>query len=89
MYACPHCGGPGISVLRKLCLGSGGRVTCRSCGKKLSVPWWAWLASLPLVVGLLATHSFARDLNGFLLHMGGGLIFSLILNILFVPVIRR
>ncbi|MGE0713074.1 MAG: hypothetical protein AB7N76_35145 [Planctomycetota bacterium] len=36
---CPRCGGPGITLLRKLSLGPALPATCASCGGKVGVPW--------------------------------------------------
>lgn len=52
---CPHCGRPGISILRKMCLGPALPATCKMCGKKVGVPYTALLALIPFVAAILAT----------------------------------
>jgi hypothetical protein len=54
MHACPHCGGPGITTLRRNSLGPAFPATCRSCGRKIGVPWSSMLAMLPFLLGILA-----------------------------------
>ena len=51
MLRCPHCDGPGISTARKLYLGPAIPATCRTCGRKIGVPYGrSLLAMLPLFV---------------------------------------
>ena len=52
---CPHCGKPAISVMRKMWLGPAGRATCKACGKKVSVPYMAMLAVLPVVPAIFGS----------------------------------
>ena len=41
MLTCPHCGKPGISAMRKMYLGPAVPATCKTCGKKVGVPYIA------------------------------------------------
>jgi hypothetical protein len=52
---CPHCGKPGISVFRKLCLGPAMPATCKVCGKKVGVPYSSMLVVAPFIVAIVAT----------------------------------
>jgi hypothetical protein len=47
LLPCPHCNQPCISQLRKSALGPATTATCRSCGKKVSVPWSTVWMMLP------------------------------------------
>jgi len=62
MLRCPHCDGPGISTARKLYLGPAIPATCRTCGRKIGVPYGrSLLAMLPLFVAtvpFVALHSW-------------------------------
>jgi predicted RNA-binding Zn-ribbon protein involved in translation (DUF1610 family) len=51
-FDCPHCGKPGISVVRKLCLGPALPANCTSCGKKVGVPNKSMLVLVPLGVAI-------------------------------------
>ena len=53
---CPHCGKPGISVMRKICLGPAWAATCRACGKKVGVPYKAMvLAAIPAFAAIVVS----------------------------------
>ena len=54
MYRCPHCGQPGISWLRKMCLGPPIPATCKACGRKVGVPYTAMVALVPLLIAIAA-----------------------------------
>jgi hypothetical protein len=54
---CPHCGKPGISFMRKMCLGPAVPATCKACGKKVGVPYIAaTLAIVPFIVAIIASY---------------------------------
>jgi hypothetical protein len=53
--SCPHCGKPGISILRRMCLGPAVPATCNACGKKVGVPYTTMLAVIPFVAAILAS----------------------------------
>lgn len=42
-FPCPHCGQPGVSVVRKLALGPALPATCTACRGKVGVPWSSML----------------------------------------------
>ena len=52
---CSHCEKPGISVMRKVCLGPGVPATCKACGEKVGVPYSALLATIPFVGAILGS----------------------------------
>ena len=53
---CPQCGKPGISILRKLCLGPLMPATCKACGRKVGVPYIAMLALTPFYATIIASQ---------------------------------
>ena len=52
---CPHCGKPGLSILRKMCLGPAVPAKCKVCGKKVGVPYTTMLAIIPFIAAILAS----------------------------------
>jgi hypothetical protein len=62
MHSCPHCGGPGITQTRKLSLGPAVPATCRSCGRKIGVPWSGMLTMVPCFAGAQAAMFFRTPL---------------------------
>jgi prepilin signal peptidase PulO-like enzyme (type II secretory pathway) len=88
MYRCPHCSQPGISAMRKMSLGPAVPATCRSCGKRVGVPYTAMLAGIPF----LAAIAVAASLNTWPLRIvvvvTGFLIMSAV-HMLWVPLERR
>lgn len=62
-HNCPHCGEPGISALRKCCLGPAFPAKCRECGKKVGVPYWSILTILPMIFGFtVGPHLFEESI---------------------------
>lgn len=57
MYACPHCGGPGISVWRKLRLGPRGAAKCNTCGRAIGIGWFAMLALIPFIAAITFAYT--------------------------------
>lgn len=58
MLRCPHCGGPGISTWRKIYLGPTFPANCRTCGRKIGVPYVrSLLGLLPILVASVAIVS--------------------------------
>lgn len=53
MYKCPHCGKPGISIWRKLCLGPLFPTTCKECGKEVGVPYSSVLLVIPFIIAMV------------------------------------
>ena len=54
MHKCPHCGQDCMSSLQKLFVSPANSVSCRSCGKGVSILWRHALALLlPAAIGLL------------------------------------
>ena len=54
MYACPHCGKPGISLFRRAFLGPAIPATCVTCGRKSGVPLGkSMMALLPFIMAII------------------------------------
>ena len=51
---CPHCGKPGIPILRKMTLGPAATARCEACGMKVGVPYTSVLSIVPFVAALFA-----------------------------------
>jgi predicted RNA-binding Zn-ribbon protein involved in translation (DUF1610 family) len=85
---CPHCGKPGISVMRKMCLGPAVPATCEACGKKVGVPYMAMLAGIPFlaaIVGSELVEPFALK-TAFLI---GGFVVMAVIQMRWVPLEAR
>ena len=54
VLACPYCKQPALSFVRKCVLSPDQSVPCDSCGKKVSVPWVAIGAAIPVALGIIA-----------------------------------
>lgn len=61
--SCPHCEKPGISSVRASFLGPAFPATCRSCGKKVGVPYWSIVTIIPMLVALLVVPRIFTDLH--------------------------
>lgn len=86
MHACPHCGRPGISSGRKLSLGPAVPATCRSCGRKIGVPWSSMLAMIPALAGLQAAAYFRTPLA---VAAAGAGVLAMFLLWRYVPLVKR
>jgi hypothetical protein len=53
---CPSCHQKTISQSRKMFLGPSMSTTCSNCGARISVPWPSVLATIPLLIAILATQ---------------------------------
>jgi hypothetical protein len=61
MYTCPHCQQPGISAMRRACLGPALDATCQQCHQKVGVPWRASLLSCsPICLAFFLATSLQR-----------------------------
>ena len=89
MYLCPHCNKPGISVLRRACLGPGFPATCTACGAKVGVPWGKnAIALLPFLLAILIA-SFMPSLALAVLVWLVGAVAMLVLFFTIVPLIKK
>jgi hypothetical protein len=91
LYDCPHCAKPGISLLRRNFLGPAFPATCRTCGRKIGVPWSSMLLYVPVSVVLAALTVAAAYRYGFAVAavvFGFGTILMQPL-VLRIPLIRR
>ena len=88
MYRCPHCDQPGISAMRKFCLGPAASATCRACGKRVGVPFAAILAAVPFIAAIVG----ATELDSWPARVGvllAGFVIMSVIHLLWVPLIRR
>lgn len=89
MYACPHCGQPAITVLRKTFLGPGVPVDCQSCGKPVRVTYPAWMkAAFPGAAVMVGALLFDSELLMYAASLAGlGLMIGL--HLLWVPLVKE
>ncbi|MFO7916335.1 MAG: hypothetical protein R6U43_11685 [Candidatus Krumholzibacteriales bacterium] len=85
---CPNCGNPGISILRKMCLGPALPATCKSCGKKVGVPYTAMLAVIPFVAAILGA-AFVEPLTFKAVLWVSGFVLMNIIHMRWVPLVPR
>lgn len=86
MHSCPHCGRPGITPMGKLSLGPAVPATCRSCGRKIGVPWSGMLTMLPFFAGAHAAM-FVRTPLAVAAAVAG--VFAMFLLWRYVPLEKR
>jgi len=53
MHDCPHCGEKGISALRRCNLGPAFPTKCKSCGKKVGIPYWSIFTIIPMLTAVI------------------------------------
>jgi hypothetical protein len=86
---CPHCGQQGISVGRKLFLGSAIPAICKVCGKKVGVPYGKSFAALiPFFVWIIGRFYININWVEFVSFLVA-LAISCVLYIKWVPLIKR
>ena len=61
MHNCPHCNQPGITALRKICLGPACPATCKACGQKITVPYWSVITILPMLLSFTLIPNFVSS----------------------------
>lgn len=86
MHPCPHCGGPGISSTRKLSLGPAVPATCRSCGRRIGVPWLSMVTLVPFLLGACVA-SYLRTPLAVTLPAAGMIAMFFLWR--YVPLVRR
>lgn len=89
MYKCPHCNQPGVTKLRKACLGPALPTKCQACGGKVGVPYGPSIMALSPI--FLAFFMFLFS-NLILISIGLfviGTVVSLILYLEWVPLEKR
>lgn len=75
---CPYCSCPAISWARKMYLGSATSAACRSCGKKVTIPYWAMVSVVPFLIALVAIqHTQSLLLQAALVLGSLGAMFSI------------
>ncbi len=88
-HICPHCGKPGISGFRRVCLGPALPATCSQCGEKIGVSYWSMLTVLPLLAGIITPPLVTNSVSA------GAIIGSLGTTVTFtlwaglVPLVKR
>ena len=89
MYICPHCNQPGITALRRAFLGPAIPATCKSCGRKVGVPFGkSYLVALPFGLSILVAMFLPSTLEAVVaVLLGTGATFAL--DYLYVPLVRR
>lgn len=85
---CPHCGKPGISMMRKLALGPAVPATCLSCKRKVGVPWCSFLSGGPFVGAYLVFASTGNTQIGVAVLLLGGAT-TLVIHGRYVPLEKR
>jgi len=88
MCTCPHCNKPGVSLLRKLCLGPAMPATCKECGRKVGVPYSSMLAFIPFGVAII----LVQIVDSTTLQMGiwvVGFLLYAVIHMKFVPLVRK
>jgi hypothetical protein len=89
MYACPHCGKPGISVFRRAYLGPAIPATCVTCGRKIGVPWSkSTIALLPLLVAVILAPFASNPVQSVAIWVAGIIAMS-VGYFTFVPLIKK
>jgi len=88
MYKCPHCNKPGISVWRKLWIGSAIPATCKQCGKKVGVPYATTFAMIPFIFAIVLTGSVGPAMLRIATWVVGFLIMGVI-QLKWVPLVPR
>lgn len=98
MFECPICHKLGISFWRKLCLGPALPTTCSQCGKKVGVPYYSLVASVPFVISLIYLYMFKVDLSSQYIFkvdialgaaLMGSFMFYVVMHLKFVPLISQ
>jgi uncharacterized protein (DUF983 family) len=89
MYACPHCGKPGISLFRRAFLGPAIPATCVTCGRKIGVPLGkSMMALLPFILAIIIAP-FTRNAAISASIWIAGIIVMFVLSFMFVPLIKK
>ena len=68
---CHHCGNTGVSFLRKMCMGPAIPTTCKSCCKKVGVPYSAMSTVIPFIVAVQAARAVGSVAFGVVIVLGG------------------
>ena len=87
MLICPHCKKPAMSQLRKAFLGPALSANCKSCGKSVSVSWYAIFAVFPMLIGIAVGAWIGPPAGIFALLAGYGI--TVVIHTLYVPIIPR
>jgi hypothetical protein len=89
VYLCPHCNKPGVSVLRRACLGPTIPATCTACGAKVGVPWdKSAIAFLPFLLAILVSPFIPSPVLTVLVWVIGA-VAMFVVFFTFVPLIKK
>ncbi len=89
MFLCPHCNKPGITLIRKLFLGPALPATCKSCHKKVGVPYLStFLACTPIIIAIFVYDYFDTFLLKGIILLSAYIIMTII-TIKWVPLIPK
>jgi hypothetical protein len=88
MVTCPYCKQRAMTIWGKLRLGPATSVKCLSCGRRVSVSWWAFFA---LFIALFAAYRAVGPQPGVLVFVVIAVVSSLFLAAYcyLVPVVGR
>lgn len=85
---CPHCQEPGISFLRKMCLGPAVPATCKACGKKVGVSISSMYAAIPFFIAIIGSN-FVESFSVKAIFVIVGFMAMSIIHMRYVPLERR
>lgn len=88
MLKCPHCNQQAMTQFRKSYLGPAVSTSCKSCGKKISVSWFAVLAAVPFPLGMALAAWTAPSLLAIPIFLAG-LAAMFVLHAKCVPLVKR
>ncbi len=88
IYRCPHCGQDCLSIAQKLFMSPANPVSCRNCGRSVTLRWSHYLLVIvPAVIALALIGRFGFE--GYqLLAAGGALLAAVGLAQLLLPLVK-
>jgi hypothetical protein len=88
VVTCPYCNQRTVSRWRKLLLAAGGpSIACMSCGKRVGVSWWSFIAFLPFALSFSGIGRI--PLPWVIAWMVGGVAFYILAHMFIVPMVGR
>ena len=89
MYKCPHCGKPGISVWRKLCLGPLIPAICKQCGNEVGVPYSAIFFIFPFIIATVLAVIYIDSITLKIAILAVVAIIESVIYLKYVPLIPK
>jgi hypothetical protein len=88
MVTCPYCKQRAMTIWGKLSLGPAHSVKCLSCGRRVGISWWAFVA---LFIAMFAAYRVAGPQPGALVFVVIAVVSSLFIAAYYylVPVVGR